>query len=91
MLSTTSETGEAGVSRAVARWGLAALVLTIVALVALNLTTPGSTRSLLVGAIFIGAAVGPVVSRCIGNPGLAPQEPPRVVPPPAREPDRTAA
>jgi hypothetical protein len=67
---------QTGNPRTTTRWGIGALLVVSAAIVTYSLDMVGSARSLLLTAAVLGLLVGPVVSRCLGTPGLELNESP---------------
>jgi hypothetical protein len=65
---------QTGNMRSTTRWGIGALLAVSALLVTASLDATGSVRGMLVAALVLGVAVGPIVSRCLGTPSLEPNE-----------------
>ena len=65
---------QTGDMRSTTRWGIGALLTVSALLITATVDATNSVRVMLIAALVLGVAVGPIVSRCLGTPSLEPNE-----------------
>jgi hypothetical protein len=65
---------QTGNMRSTTRLGIGALLVLLALVVTIGLDVTHSVRGMLLAALVLAVAVGPVVSRCLGAPSLEPNE-----------------